>query len=448
MIHYMKKLIFIITLFIALISNAIAYAERMQGVWVSTVSNLDYPLSPTENPDILRSQADNILDSCQQTGINTIFLQVRPEGDAIYPSKLYPYSRYLTGTQGLAPAGNFDTLAYWINEAHERNMELHAWINPYRVSLNTSLELEENNPARLHPEWTRTYKNAMYLDPGLPEVIDYVTKGITEIIDNYRIDGIHFDDYFYPGKDFPDDESYKKYGNGSSKDDWRRSNTESLIRSVHKAAQKKNIRFGVSPSGIWANSDTMPNGSDTHGSSAYFDLYADTLKWAQEELVDYIAPQIYWYNGYSAADYSTLTKWWSNNLKNSQTDLYIGLGDYRMDQFINDESSPWFQGNEIIKQIHMNKGNDTIKGEIHFRYGSVVNHQALFDKIKEEYSSQPDVSFEYIYIYYDKRGNVLYTKKAENFNITSAHNYAPLNSCYCQCVYFENNKPQFRTINL
>lgn len=440
----MKKIIFLLVLILLTPQHIYAEADKLRGVWVSTVANLDYPSVPTTDASALRSQADSILDECLNLGMNAVFLQVRPSSDAIYPSKLYPYSAYLTGNQGTSPSDKLDPLAYWIDGAHSRGMQLHAWINPYRVSTDANVVLSPDNPAKKHPDWVITYRNALYFDPGIPEAKEYVINGIKEIVENYDVDGIHFDDYFYPGSDFDDSASYSKYGKNADKADWRRSNTNALIRETGEAIRSsgKNIRFGVSPSGIWANKGTMENGSNTTGASAYFDMYADTLKWAKENYVDYIAPQIYWYNGFKAADYKTLCEWWQNELKDSKTDLYIGLADYRLDSFANDSSSPWYDGNEILKQMQLNSAADGIDGEIHFRYNSIIAHKPLYDKIKAEYSADvPDTSVqscnECVYIYYDKFGNPVYIKKVSGeFDIKLCRSNAPDNAEYADCVFF------------
>lgn len=438
--NLMKKLLIILLL---LLPTTVRAAD-MRGVWVSVVANLDYPSEPTTDSAELRAQADRILDNCASLNMNAVFLQVRPSCDAIYKSELFPYSAYLTGSQGTAPSDGFDPLAYWIDGAHSRGIELHAWINPYRICTDASAVLSDDNPAVTHPEWVIVYNNAKYFDPGIPEVREYVTEGIREIIAGYDIDGIHFDDYFYPGKDFPDNNSYEKYGGGQSRDDWRRSNTTALVRSVSEEARENGVRFGISPCGIWANKGSMENGSDTHGASAYFDMYADTLGWAKDNIIDYIAPQIYWYNGFEAADYGTLAKWWSDQLRGCKTDLYIGLGDYRIDQFGSDPSSPWFEGNEIIKQINQNRELDTVKGEIHFRYGSIRG--PLYDKLRSQYS-EPVKEQICVYIYFDKHGKPIFTKKDTQLSRARCREFAPEDSAYCSAVYFENGTPHKKIIS-
>jgi len=370
--------------------------EQMRGMWVSTVYNLDYPSTPTTDSVKLKAEADEILDNCKNMGINNVFLQVRPNSDAIYKSSIYPWSAYLTGQQGIAPANDFDPLQYWVDGAHTRGMKIHAWINPYRAtkvrnSSDNALDgLASTNPAVLHPEYIIKYTDGnYYYNPALPEVRQLVIDGIMEIVNNYNIDGIHMDDYFYPGADFNDEASYQQLkGSFTDKSDWRRNNVNLLVSGIKAEidAVNKNIEFGISPAGIWANSSNNPLGSNTSGNEAYYSHYADTRKWALEGTVDYIAPQIYWEIGHSKADYETLVKWWSDTLKDAPAKLYIGLADYKSNN-ITDSTSPWFGGNEIIKQLNLNKATGKVSGEIHFRYKMIINTPGLFDKIKQFYEA-------------------------------------------------------------
>ena len=346
---------------------------EMKGIWVSTVYSLDYPASPTTDSSALKAQADRILDNSKAMGMTAVFLQVRPSADALYDSAYYPWSKYLTGKQGTAPGGGFDPLAYWVQAAHDRGLELHAWINPYRVTRGGDAEyaaMSADNPAKQHPEWLVKYSNNYYFDPALPEVRELVVNGALEIVNNYDVDGIHLDDYFYPGRDFNDAASYAKYGQGFSDiGDFRRDNVNQLIRTLDERlhAADSDISFGVSPFGIWANNTTRPEGSATRGTESYSDYYADTVYWAKEGIVDYLAPQIYWNIGYSIADYSVLVKWWSDTLKNTDTDLYIGLADYRSAQ-ATDSSSVWYGTSELKRQMDLNRSTAGVSGEIHFRY--------------------------------------------------------------------------------
>jgi len=273
--------------------------EEFRGVWVSSVFNLDYPSKKTTDDVTLKNEAIKILDNAEDMGFNAVLLQVKPSSDAIYPSKIFPWSQFLTGTQGLAPDNNFDPLEFFIEEAHKRGIELHAWINPYRITADPSFNnmLASNNPAVLHPELTVLHTDGkLYFNPGEPEARQLIIDGIKEILDNYDVDGIHIDDYFYPGKDFNDAETYAKYGQGFADiNDWRRNNNNLLIKEISKTVHNKDteLKFGVSPSGIWANKKTSQLGSQTSGWETYSNQFADSRLWVKEGYVDYIMPQIW-----------------------------------------------------------------------------------------------------------------------------------------------------------
>lgn len=371
--------------------------DEMRGVWVSTVINLDYPTSPTTDENALKAQADTILDRCKAMGFNNIFFQVRPCSDAFYKSDIYPWSMYLTGTQGTSPSGGFDPLAYWVQEAHKRGLKLHAWINPYRITKNNDANnseynaLASSNPAKLHPEYIIKYSdNQYYFDPGLPEVRKLLVDGAVEIVKKYDVDGIHMDDYFYPGRDFNDSITFAKYGSGfTSVDAWRRNNVDLLIKDLNAElhAADSSIEFGVSPVGIWANKKTSPYGSDTNGNESYTSHYADTRKWAQSEWIDYIAPQIYWNIGYQIADYQVLAKWWADQVKGCSTKLYIGMATYRASGA--PESSVWHGTDEIKRQLDLNRATNGISGEIHFRYGLINSNAPMASFLTSYYGSTP-----------------------------------------------------------
>lgn len=359
--------------------------QRMSGIWVSTTLNLDYPTTKTTNSDTLKSEADTIINNCADMGITDIFFQVRPASDSFYKSDIYPWSQWLTGSQGTAPDNNFDPLQYWIDQAHSKGMKLHAWINPYRVTNNTNLTINDlaiSNPARQHPEWVIAHEGKLYFDPAIPEVQNLVVSGVEEIVKNYNIDGIHLDDYFYPGSTFNDSGSYAKYGNGMDKNDWRRENVNTLVNNLHNKIKsiKSDVEFGISPVGVWANKKNNPLGSDTYGSESYYKNYADTRKWALEGWIDYIAPQIYWEIGNKTIDYKTAVLWWADTLKDCNIKLYIGLADYKCDGVA--QSSPWYNGVAINKQIALNKTIDKVSGEIHFRYKFVNNLSYLKNIVK------------------------------------------------------------------
>lgn len=296
------------------------YPKReFRGAWIQTVNSRFRGIPAEQLKQTLISQ----LNSLQEAGINAIIFQVRPEADALYASQHEPWSRFLTGEQGRIPSPVWDPMQFMIEACHERNMEFHAWINPYRVKTSLKNELAPTHIYYQHPEWFVTYGDQMFFDPALPHSREYICKIVTDIVSRYDVDAIHMDDYFYPypvkGMDFPDDASFQRYGGGfSDKADWRRSNVNILIKKIHETvrALKPWVKFGVSPFGIYRNEKTDPLGSRTNGLQNYDDLYADVLLWAREGWIDYNIPQIYWEVGHKAADYETLVKWWARHAEN------------------------------------------------------------------------------------------------------------------------------------
>lgn len=366
--------------------------DGMRGVWVSSVYNLDYPQNPTTDATSLKKQADEILNDAQDTGFNAIFLQVRPTTDALYPSEIYPYSKYLTGTVGVAPSDDFDVLRYFIDEAHARGIELHAWINPYRITKGYQAEydaLPESSPAKQNPEWVVKHTDGnYYFDPAIEEVRELVINGVVEILENYPdIDGIHMDDYFYPGTDFDDSASFEKYGSEFDDiGDFRRENVNILVRDMQQAvAQQGDYSFGISPSGIWDNKSSNSAGSETSGGNpSYSKVYADTVAWVNEGIVDYICPQLYWYIGQSAADYEILVDWWSDVVSGTDVDLYIGMAAYKVNDASQGEN--WQGTTEIINQLKLNDTIDEIDGHIFFRSDSFNTSPELAEDVKAYYN--------------------------------------------------------------
>ncbi len=369
-------------------------ASGLRGIWVATVSNIDYPEHPVTDSEVLKSEALKILDNAAATGFNAVFLQVRPSSDALYKSGYFPWSKYLTGKQGQAPDGGFDPLEFWVEEAHKRGIQLHAWVNPYRITKKLDKEpsydfssLAPTNPATLHRDWVVKYSDGnLYFNPGIPEVRKLIIDSALEIVDKYAVDGIHFDDYFYPGRDFNDKATFAKYGSAYKNiDDWRRANVNTLVSELSHAvkASGKPVSFGISPFGIWANKKTNPLGSDTNGMESYYDHYADTRKWVKEGTIDYIAPQLYWNIGYSSADYSKLLSWWKDTVDGTGVDLYIGQAAYRAGS--SDRSSPWYGVSEIVKQMELNEKTPAVKGSIFFNYTTLTDNQALTAVIKAVY---------------------------------------------------------------
>ncbi|MFG2782121.1 glycoside hydrolase family 10 protein [Streptomyces prunicolor] len=309
---------------------------EMRGVWLATVANRDWPSRPGLTAAQQRTELIAHLDTAVRDRLNTVIFQVRPTADALWPSPYEPWSQYLTGTQGVAPG--WDPLKTAVEEAHVRGLQLHAWFNPYRIANNTDLtKLVASHPARKHPDWVVAYGGKLYYNPGLPQVRAFVEDAILDAVKKYPVDGVHFDDYFYPypvaGQTFDDDAAYDKYGGGfADRAAWRRDNIDKLIRETAARIEqiRPGTRFGISPFGVWRNIATDPRGSDTRaGVQTYDDLCADTRKWVRENWIDYIVPQLYWNIGFAAADYAKLLPWWAEVARGTKTRLYAGEALYK-----------------------------------------------------------------------------------------------------------------------
>lgn len=349
--------------------------REMRAVWIATVGNIDWPSKMGLSATQQKSEFINRLDFLQQLGINTIIVQVRPAADAFYESSYEPWSRYLSGKQGEAPFPKYDPLAFMIEEAHKRNMDIHAWFNPYRALVSSkSNPNPPHHATRKNPDWIIHYDGKGYFDPGNPHAREYILKVMLEAVKKYDFDALHIDDYFYPypvkGKSFNDQNTYQQYGEGLSLADWRRKNVNTFISLLHSNIKKMkpHMKFGVSPFGIWRNQRQDPEGSETNGTSCYDDLYSDVRLWMQNKWVDYMAPQLYWERGHRVADYNKLLPWWHEN--KGERDLYIGLGLYRM---VNAKSGVWASPNEILAQI---KAARQYKAE-----GIILYSLSSFDKI-------------------------------------------------------------------
>lgn len=364
--------------------------QPVRGVWLTTVSRLDWPPATSINassPALRISQQQEALkgklDKLKTLGVNTVFFQVKPDGTALWASKILPWSDMLTGKIGDDPG--YDPLQFMLDEAHKRGMKVHAWFNPYRVSVNTKPatvdELKRTlsqHPASvyvLHPDWIRTAGDRFVLDPGIPEVRDWITSIVAEVVANYDIDGVQFDDYFYaesPVSVLNDSQTFKSHGqNFSSKADWRRYNTQQLITQISHTIKKlkPGVEFGVSPSGVWRNRSHDAAGSNTRGAAAYDESYADTRSWVQLGLLDYIAPQLYWPFARDAARYDVLAKWWANVVTPTNTRLYIGVALYKVGMPSKNEPDWTIDGGvqELQKQLDLNESVSQIKGTILFR---------------------------------------------------------------------------------
>ncbi len=370
--------------------NVVSAKEKeLRGVWVSTVGNIDYPTRQTGNSETLKNEMIKLLDNCKSMGFNAIFFQVRPASDAFYKSEIFPWSRYITGKQGVAPDNGFDPLAFAVEEAHKRGMELHAWINPYRITSSSSdnNKLAANNPAVLRPELVIKDGNGkMYYNPGEVDTIQLIVDGALEIVQNYDVDGLHMDDYFYPDGSFNDDGTYSYYKDQyPNKADWRRAMVNQLVIKMDEAihAVKPEVQFGISPRGIWANDYDVPGGSKTRGGGSYNTVYADSKAWVENGWVDYIMPQIYWNIGYDIADYNVLCDWWSDLVNGTDVKLYIGEGAYRT---VSSTTAAWSGQNgvnELRKHIQIGRENENISGYCMFTYNSFLNNTLIASLMKE-----------------------------------------------------------------
>ena len=377
MLRFHRKITSLLLILLALKTTAQQpeIKPELRAVWIATITNIDWPDRPTTDSYEQKKQFIKLLDMHQRNGMNAIVMQIRPATDAFYPSPFEPWSQWLTGTQGQAPVPYYDPLEFMITETHKRGMEFHAWMNPYRAVFNIfTSSITATHITRLHPEWFLIYGDKKYFDPGNKEVQQYVASVVNDVVTRYAVDAIHFDDYFYPypiaGKEFPDYGTYKKYGTNMSKADWRRSNVDSIIRSLYMVIKKQNVKcqFGISPFGVWRNDDRDPvNGSKTRGQSNYDDLYADILLWLKNGWVDYVAPQLYWEFGHKTVAYEVLVEWWSKHTYGKN--CYIGLGIYRAGS-----NTAWRDKTLLPRQIEKLRATPNIQGMIFYSSKSFENN--------------------------------------------------------------------------
>ncbi|GIV59512.1 MAG: hypothetical protein KatS3mg043_0601 [Rhodothermaceae bacterium] len=373
-------------------SHTVYPKEEFRGTWIATVYNLDWPRSTS--PTAQQSELIALLDELKTAGINAVFFQVRSAADAFYASSYEPWSAWLTGEQGRPPEPFYDPLAFAIEEAHKRGMELHAWINPFRA-VTGDTPLAPNHIAVTHPEWLLSFDggNLKILNPGIPDVRSYIADVIMDIVTRYDVDGIHYDDYFYP---YPpneitteDQDTYATYGTGfTSIATWRRYNINMFVRTVHErltAFEQETgriIKHGVSPFGIWRSG--VPAG--IVGLSAYDVIYADAPNWLAQGWVDYLVPQLYWPFG-GGQDYAKLAPWWASQMNGRH--LYTGHGLYRSDP--NTYAGTLFSPGEIPAQVRFNRARDDIHGSVFFRARNLTTYpsQGFSDSLKTDLFAVP-----------------------------------------------------------
>lgn len=347
--------------------------REFRAVWVATVSNIDWPSSKNLSTTSQKNEVISILDKHKANNINAILLQVRPSCDAFYQGGKEPLSEWLVGTQGGNLSSYYDPLQFWIDEAHKRGMELHAWFNPYRSVVSSGSSVHSTHISKTHPEWNITYGSSPYklLDPGIPDVRNYVVSVIMDVVRRYNIDGVHFDDYFYPygGMTTQDDASWGSYPRGfTNRADWRRDNVNLFVRTVYDSIKtvKPWVKFGISPFGIW-KSGTPPG---TFGLNAYVEIYCDAVNWISNKKIDYVTPQMYWKIG-GGQDYSKLMPWWGQQVATVGRHLYSGNAAYRLtDGGYTAENNP----SEIQNQIELNRIGNRAQGIVFFSSKSVTNN--------------------------------------------------------------------------
>lgn len=347
----------------------VGHERELRGVWVASVSNLDWPTSRGLSPDAGRASLTTLVDSMADAGLNALFFQVRPESDALYNSTWEPWSRFLTGTQGQDPG--WDPLEELLRLAHARGLEVHAWMNPYRGLVSASASTATTHVTRTLSSAAVTYNGAVVMNPGVPEVRQHVERVVADLLNRYDVDGLHFDDYFYPYPDanqtpFPDSAQYAAYtadGGTLTLGDWRRDNVNTLVRDVmqYVASDHPTVRFGISPFGIWKNGQPVP------GLDAYSTIYCDAPTWMTNGWVDYLAPQLYWRES-SAQKYSTLATWWSARLTGGRH-LFPGHYDSQL------AGASW-PLSEIKNQVLFTRtlSAQGAKGDLHFRALNILQN--------------------------------------------------------------------------
>ena len=373
--------------------------HEMRAVWIATVANIDWPSQRNLTSKAQREEMRAMLDEFAKNNINAIVLQIRPTSDAFYPSALEPWSNWLTGKQGARPNPYYDPLQFIIEEAHKRCIEVHVWLNPYRVLNSDNLGiLSKDHLYYKNRDLFVKYGDKYYFNPGLDETREFLNRVVEDVVERYDIDAVHFDDYFYPyrvgNEEFPDANTFKQYPRGfapNQRNDWRRNNVNMVISELQQTIKslKPWVEFGVSPFGVWRNDNVDPKGSATRaGIQNYDDLYADILKWLKEGSIDYVAPQLYWEIGKKVADYEVLAKWWSEN--SFGKNLYIGLFNSQLGS--PDANSAWRKGNELVRQLNLNKLYPQIDGAIFYSAKAFVkNKQALNDSLKTNFYKYPAI---------------------------------------------------------
>ncbi|MGB8169827.1 MAG: family 10 glycosylhydrolase [Chthoniobacteraceae bacterium] len=377
-----------LALFALLLCTRSAHAEpaaEFRGAWVATVFNLDWPSKPGLSAERQQAEFRAILDRAKAIKLNALLLQVRPTADALYASKIEPWSAFLSGTQGQGPG--YDPLAFAIREAHARGIELHAWFNPFRAATNAGNATAPNHVARTHPEWIRRHGSLLWIDPGEPAAREYVLGVILDVVRRYDIDGVHLDDYFYPYPtkgvtDFADDSSWKRNGqsSGLSRADWRRDNINRFVEKLYRQvkAEKPAVKVGLSPFGIWRPG--VPSTIEAQ-LDAYGQLYCDAKLWIERGWCDYLSPQLYWSIEPAKQSFPVLLDWWRARSKSGRP-IWPGIATERI--------GPARPAREIADLIALTRRGTSTPGHIHWDMKALLqNRDGIADLLQRDtYSSR------------------------------------------------------------
>lgn len=357
--------------------------NETRAVWLATVSNIDWPLSRFDDTDKQKKDLISYLNLFKEYKINTVFFQIRPSFDALYYSPYEPWSKYLTGSIGNSPMPKYDPLAFLIKEAKKRNIDVHVWINPFRFITNVDDKKNLFYKNLIEKGWTVEYGKKYYANPGIKEVREHVKKITLDIVRRYDIDGVHFDDYFYPypvkGQYYNDYDIHKKYKTNQSIKDWRRNNINNFIFSLSDSIKKIKpyVQFGISPFAVWRNKNKDTLGSVSNTLSCYDDLYADVYKWIIENKIDYVVPQLYWKIDFKRAKFNDLIDWWTNLVKTTRVNLFIGYG---LHNYFSTSKGLLFNDlNEIPNQLKISSKENNIKG---FSFYSASYFKKSPDEVK------------------------------------------------------------------
>lgn len=369
-------------------------AKEFRAVWLATVGKMDWPAS--FDMATQKEQYIQYLELFRQYNINAVVVQIRPTADAFYASSFEPWSEFIAGGRGVNPG--YDVLRFMIDEAHKRGLEFHAWMNPFRITNNAgTFKPVPGYVSDDHPEWAMKYGNLLMFRPALPEVREHFLNVIRELITKYDVDGIHFDDYFYPypstGLEIDDAADYAKYGKGYSNiEDFRRGNVNEMIEAIHKLVVNEHpgILFGISPYAAWRHRSQDPNGSDTSGINNYDDLYADIRLWCEKGWIDYVTPQLYASTQNIALNYIKLCEWWPAN--SFDVPVNVGYGLYRFGN--PKEGDIYMEPKELETQFFYARRQPKINGGILFNASAfTANRIDIMSTLAKMYPDKTLVPF-------------------------------------------------------